>query len=130
VKQLAQHVFQGTLAAIDIPATIQKTLARRGAFIQAGGSALDLREYSSLVAIAYGKASFAMAEGLSRVLAPDYRPEGILVVPAAPPRELPGWKIFLGGHPVPNAASFAAGEAILRRLAQCDEWQAPPAPTR
>ena len=121
MKQLAQRVFHRTLAAIDIPATLEKTLARSGSFIHAGGSALDLRKYSSIVAIAYGKAAFAMAEGLSRVLAPDYRPEGTLVVPAAPPRDLSGWKTFLGGHPVPNAASFAAGEAILHRLGQCDE---------
>jgi len=43
------------------------------------------------------------------------------VVPAAPSSLLPGWKTFLGGHPLPTAESFAAGKAILERLARCDE---------
>ena len=80
MKQLAQRVFRKTLAAIDIPATLEKTLARSDSRIRAGDATLDLREFGAILAIAYGKASFAMAEGLSRVLAPDYPPEGILVV--------------------------------------------------
>jgi glycerate 2-kinase len=121
VKQIAQRVFRETLAAIDIPATLEKKLARSGSLIRAGEAAVDLREFETILAIAYGKASFAMAEGLVRVLAPDFQPEGILVVPAAPQRELGGWKTFIGGHPVPNAGSFRAGRAILDRLARCDE---------
>ncbi|MBZ5502458.1 MAG: DUF4147 domain-containing protein [Acidobacteriia bacterium] len=121
MKQLAQRVFRRTLAAIDIPATLEKTLGRSGSRIRAGDATIDLREFSSILAIAYGKASWAMAEGLARALAPDYSPEGILVVPGDAPRELPGWKIFAGGHPVPNAESFAAGREILQRLAQCDD---------
>ena len=42
-------------------------------------------------------------------------------MPQAPARELPGWRTFVGGHPVPNAASFEAGRAILDRLSRCDE---------
>jgi glycerate 2-kinase len=121
VKESAQRIFRNTLAAIDIPATIETKLARSGSRIHANGATVDLRGFDEIVAIAFGKASFAMAEGLARVLAPGFSPEGILVVPSAPPRELPGWKTFVGGHPLPNAGSFAAGRAILDRLARCDE---------
>lgn len=121
MKQTAQNIFRETLAAIDIPATLERKLARSGSSIAAGDARIDLRDFNSILAIAFGKASLAMAQGLSSVLAPDYRPEGILVVPAALPAELPGWKIFRGGHPLPNAESFAAGRAILDRLARCDE---------
>lgn len=121
MKQTAQHIFRETLAAIDIPATLERKLARSGSSIAAGDGRIDLRDFNSILAIAFGKASFAMARGLSSVLVPDYRAEGILVVPAALPAELPGWKIFKGGHPLPNAESFAAGRTILDRLAGCDE---------
>jgi glycerate 2-kinase len=121
VKQTAQRIFRETLAAIDIPATLERKLARNGSSIRAGDISIDLRDFRSIVAIAYGKASLAMAQGLVRILAPQYSSEGILVVPTAPPAELPGWTSFIGGHPVPNESSFAAGRAILNRLARCDE---------
>jgi glycerate 2-kinase len=121
VKQAAQRVFRETLTAIDIPATLERKLARTDSRIYAGGAAFDLLDFREIVAISYGKASVAMANGLSEILAPEFQPEGILVTSGAPVRELPGWKIFAGGHPVPNAESFAAGRAILDRLARCDE---------
>jgi glycerate 2-kinase len=121
VKKTAERIFRQTLAAIDIPGAIEKKLGRSGSRIRAGERTIDLHEFRSLVAIAYGKASLAMAEGLMRVLSPDFSPEGILVVLETPVRKPSGWQIFAGGHPIPNAASFAAGRAILDRLARCDE---------
>jgi glycerate 2-kinase len=121
VKQTAQRIFRETIAAIDIPATLARKLDLRESTICVGAAEIDLREFSELVAIAFGKAAFAMADGLTAVLAPDYSVEGILVVPAAPPRELPGWTTFIGGHPVPTAESFAAGRTILDRLTRCKE---------
>jgi glycerate 2-kinase len=121
MKATAQKIFHHTLAAIDIPAALERSLARTGPCIRTGEAILDLRDFSRIVAIAYGKASFAMAKGLNDILTPEFRPEGILVTPAAPRHELPGWKTFVGGHPLPNEASFAAGSAILDRLAGYDE---------
>ena len=121
MKKIAERIFRETLAALDIRGAIEKELARTGSVIRAGKRTVDLTEFDSIVAIAFGKAAFAMADGLTRVLSPDFPPEGILVVPAEPPRQLPGWKTFVGGHPLPNAESFAAGSAILDLLSQCDD---------
>jgi hydroxypyruvate reductase len=121
VKQTAERIYRETLAAIDIPAAVERKLARIGSTIVAGDSRIDLLDFDSVVAIAFGKASYAVARGLVNVLSPDFHPDGILVVPAALPAELPGWRIFRGGHPLPNSESFAAGRAILERLAACDE---------
>jgi glycerate 2-kinase len=121
VKYVAQRIFRETLATIDVPASIEKTLGRDGPRIHVQDATFDLRSFEKILAISYGKASFAMAEVLTGILAPEYQPEGILVVPAAPPRALAGWGTFVGGHPFPNAASFEAGRTILDRLARCDE---------
>jgi glycerate 2-kinase len=121
VKQIAQRVFRETLAAIDIPATLARKLDRDGSRIRSARRSVDLRDFREIVAIAYGKASFAMAEGFTDILSPDFSFRGILSIPSAPPRELPGWTMFVGGHPLPNAESFAAGRAILDLLAGCDE---------
>ena len=122
MKKTAEHVFQHTLTAIDIPAALGRKLDRRGSLISAGGSSdIDLRSFREIVAIAFGKAALAMARGLHEILTPEFPPDGILVVPASLSSPLAGWKTFVGGHPLPTAESFAAGRAILDRLARCDE---------
>jgi hydroxypyruvate reductase len=121
LKQMARRIFAETLAAIDIPATMQRKLAREGSRIRCGDAEIDLAAFERIVAIAIGKAGFGMASGLCDVLAPEYHASGILAIPVAPPRELPGFRTFLAGHPVPNAASFAAGRAALDLLAGSDE---------
>lgn len=120
MKQIARRILRDTLAAIDIPAALARRLARSGSQIHAAGGSYDLGDFREIVAIASGKASLALAEGLTAILTPDYALDGILAVPAAP-RELPGWKTFLGGHPAPTAASFDAGRAILERLSRCGD---------
>jgi glycerate 2-kinase len=121
MKDIARRIFRETLAALDIHAALDRKLARSGSVIHADSISVDLRDYREIVAIVYGKASFAMAEAFIDILSPDYSFDGILVTSAPPRRSLPGWQMFVGGHPVPNADSFAAGQAILQRLRQCDE---------
>ena len=121
MKQFAQTVFLKTLAGIDIEAALERKLDRDGPRIRAGDATLDLRQFRTILVIAFGKASHAMARGLVGILGPEFPIEGILVAPIAPPSPLPGWQVFTGGHPVPNSGSFAAGGAILDRLARCDE---------
>jgi glycerate 2-kinase len=120
-KETAHRIFRETLASVDIPTTLARRLVRTGTHLQAGEAAIDLSRYREIVGIAFGKASFGMAEAVGRVLASEYLLDGILVVPASPPRDLPGWETFVGGHPAPNAQSFAAGRAILDRLSRCHE---------
>ena len=121
MKQAAERFFRETLAAIDIPAAMEKSLARNGSLIRSGDSIVDLRGYSEIVSIALGKAAVPMAQGLAGILAPDYPPDGILVAPAASSEALPGWRTFVGGHPLPDEKSFAAARAILERLSRCGE---------
>jgi glycerate-2-kinase len=102
VKQLAQRIFRETLAAIDIPATLARTLDRSGSRIRVSNAVFDLRDFREIVVVAFGKASFAMADGLAQILAPDFSPQGILVTPAESPRKLPGFTHFIGGHPIPT----------------------------
>ena len=64
MKQTAERIFRETLAAIDISATVERKLAPSGSTIYAGDAAIDLREFDTILAIAFGKASFAMAQGI------------------------------------------------------------------
>jgi glycerate 2-kinase len=121
MKPFAQSAFHKTLAAIDVRAALERKLDRDGSKIQAGGAVIDLRDFETILAMAYGKGSPAMAQGLVRILAPEFPVEGILVAPGGRSSPSLRWRVFTGGHPIPNAGSFAAGRAILDRLARCDE---------
>jgi glycerate 2-kinase len=140
MKALAERIFRETLAAIDIRATLPSRLPRSGCSIDvsacgaasahgrahapalsAASAPLDLRDFRNVYAIAFGKAAAAMAQGLTDVLAPDFAPAGICVVPAPPSSPLPGWEIIVAGHPMPDEESFRAGRQILDLLHRCDE---------
>jgi hydroxypyruvate reductase len=121
LKSAARHIFVQTLSAIDIGETLRRKLDRSGSCIQCGEVKIDLARCSRIRVVAFGKASYAMAEGLASVCAPDFPLAGILVGPTPPPRPLSGFKDFVAGHPVPNEQSFAAARAILRMLGECGE---------
>src|SRR6266404_5104075 len=121
LKQLARKIFHETLAAIDIPAAMQRKLLRKGAVLVCGETKIDLRDFEKLRVVAIGKAAHAMVEGLELVLSPFLRIEGVVSAPTPARRPVPGMKYFVAGHPTPNAESWKAAEAILALLKRCDE---------
>jgi glycerate 2-kinase len=121
VKQIARDIFRDTLGAIDIHAAVERKLNRRGPMIELLREDLDLRGFREIVAIAFGKAAYAMADALTKVLAPDFQVQGIVVGPEGQRRTISGWVEFAGSHPLPTEESFKAGRAILQRLSRCDE---------
>src|SRR6266700_4614270 len=121
LKQIALQIFHETLAAIDIPATMQRKLRRKGALLVCGETRIDLGDFEKLRVVAIGKAAHAMVDGLALVLAPFVRLKGVVSAPTAARRPLVGMKYFVAGHPVPNAESWKAAEAILALLRKCNE---------
>ena len=77
LKQTAREIFSKTLAAIDLNEALARKLQRRGYTLDADAVSLDLRRFREIVAIAFGKAAFGMAEALSGILVPEYSTEGI-----------------------------------------------------
>src|SRR6266704_2345265 len=121
LKQLARQIFHETLAAIDISSAMQRKVLRKGTVLACGETRIDLRNFEKLRVVAIGKAAHAMVEGLALVLTPFVRIEGVVSAPTATRRPLAGMKYFVAGHPVPNAESWKAAEAILALLKKCDE---------
>jgi hydroxypyruvate reductase len=131
LKSAARKIFLETLAAIDIRERMFCKLAPHGTRLQCGDAVIDLAAFSKILAIAFGKASVAMAEALLALLPPGRSATGVIVapavsvsqsgIPAQTPRAPNGFKFFLAGHPIPSEQSFAAARAILDLLATCDE---------
>jgi hydroxypyruvate reductase len=121
LKQIALKICRETLAAIDIPSTMRRKLARSGSKIQIDGAALDLSQFKRIFAIAIGKASMAMSRGLSEMLSPDFYVSGIVVAPSIVGVTPEGFRTIIAGHPVPDENSFEAAHAILKLLSGADE---------
>jgi glycerate 2-kinase len=128
LKHIALDIFRHALTAVDIPCAMRQRLVRNGPLITAGATTLDLAAYRSVYSVAIGKASVAMARGLTELLPPDTPVTGILVAPhesiaphgAAVRQEavdLAGFRSIGAGHPLPDAGSMAASRAILDLLA-------------
>src|SRR2546430_11733722 len=116
LKEQAPQSLHETLAAIDMPATMQRKLQRKGTVLLCGGTKIDLRNFEKLRVVAIGKAAHAMVEGLRLVLAPFLRIEGIVSAPTAAQKPLPGMKYFVAGDPLPKAGGGEAAQAILAVL--------------
>jgi glycerate 2-kinase len=120
LKQLARRIFHETLAAIDIPAAMQRKLTLDGSQLRCERVRVDLRAFDRVLAIAIGKASHAMVDGLLALLPEGFALEGIVSAPTPPDRPVRRIRYFVGGHPIPNQDSWRSAEEILASLKKCD----------
>jgi len=120
LKQLTRRIFHATLAAIDIPLTMQRKLVREGSLLRCGPAVIDLSHFKKIRVVAIGKAAHAMLDGLRATLPRDFPLAGITSAPVSPSKPHPGIQYFIGGHPIPNEDSWNAAKAILEMLAACD----------
>ena len=121
LKQIARQVFHETLAAIDIPLAMRRKLRPEGSRLHCDESVLELRNFKRFRVVAIGKATHAMLAGLRSLLPDAIEFRGVASAPTPPNPALAGIEYFLGGHPIPNAASWHSAEAILKLLADCDD---------
>jgi glycerate 2-kinase len=120
LKQLTRRIFHETLAAIDIPLTLQRKLLREGSLLHCAETAIDLSHFKTIRVVAIGKAAHAMLDGLRTSLPRNFSFAGIASAPVNPAHALPGIQYFISGHPIPNEDSWNAATAILEMLAACD----------
>src|ERR1700716_3452992 len=121
LKHLARQIFLETLAAINIPAVMQRKVRVEGSLLHCGDVTIDLRAFSKIRVVAIGKAAHAMLDGLRSTLPPELEFEGVASAPTPTRQPLTGIQYFVGGHPIPNADSWKAAEAILRMLGTADK---------
>ena len=121
LKQLARRIFHQTIAAIDIPLSMQRKLSCQGSLLHCGDATIDLSSFENICVVAIGKAAHSMVGGLKACLLRDLPFTGIVSAPTAPASPLSALKYFIGGHPIPDGESWKAAEAILEMLAQCGD---------
>ena len=75
----------------------------------------DLQAYSRVLLISIGKAGHTMVEALTHQVG-ESSLEGIVASSVEPAAQVRGFRYFRGGHPMPNAESIQAANAILKML--------------
>ncbi|MBK8315017.1 MAG: DUF4147 domain-containing protein [Acidobacteria bacterium] len=120
LRAITTDIFHRTLAAIEVESVVRRALHLDGEMLKAGDSEVTLDHFSRLFVIAIGKASLPMARAAQAVLG-DRITGGIVATNAVIGRVPERFKVFIGGHPLPNQASIDAAESALQLLSSAND---------
>ncbi|MET0623113.1 MAG: DUF4147 domain-containing protein [Pyrinomonadaceae bacterium] len=121
LRDAAREVFDEALAASDARRAVLGAVEFDGKRLRVGGEwfgsgARGLKVFS----VALGKAAASMASALDERLG-DVLACGVLSAPATRDALSGRWRVFEGGHPLPNEASFEAARAAFDLLKTADD---------
>ncbi|HYG98691.1 MAG TPA: DUF4147 domain-containing protein [Terriglobales bacterium] len=114
-RSLLRQVFQHALSEAAIENVFERHISYERGLLRVGEDLYDLSRYGRVIVVAIGKAAHTMAQALTKKLGYGVA-EGIVVAPVDVAPQLPGFRYFRGGHPLPTAESVRAGNAVLRAL--------------
>ncbi len=118
MRATAREIFLHALAESSIEKAFARHVHCDRGVLRVCDDLYDLRSYSRVFAVSFGKAGHRMAETLAQQAGTTIG--GLIADPNVPPHQLPGYRYFAGGHPEPNEESVRGAEAILKALAGLD----------
>ncbi len=123
LNHAARQIFSAALAGVDSGAAVKRAIQLDGDHLRIVDTEFDLRVHPLLIySVAVGKAAHSMAAALDAVL--QHRLEGgVVSAPRTRATLSDRWRVFAGGHPLPNGASLEAARAsfdLLRGRADHD----------
>ncbi len=127
LRHAARDIFESALRAVDAREAVLRSLRLDGCLLRVVDETLDLSEITGVYVVAMGKAAAAMTAGLNKVLGPKIE-RGILTCPGSrlPSESEEGlernrWRVFRGGHPLPNIGSISAAHASMGLLKKANQ---------
>lgn len=113
MRDLARQIFMDTLDEIGIPRVFANKVEYSRGVLRVEQDLYDLDSFQHVLVIAVGKAAHTMLSSLIAQTGP--RLEGIVCsVPAE--SQQPGFRYFVGGHPLPTEESIRAARTILKAV--------------
>lgn len=122
LREIARNIFDRSIADCNVEQAVARHVSVRGETLRVGEETIDLGHVQRVRIVAVGKAARTMLVSLLRHLSlPGHcNLAGVLIAPEesqSVATKLPGEiQFFAGGHPSPNAASFAGAGAALTIL--------------
>src|SRR5712692_8438264 len=119
MKEIARHILDHALRESSISQAFARRLHCERGVLRICDDLYDLNAYSRVFVIAIGKAAHTMLIALHEIAGTRF--EGIVASSVEPQFQIRGFRYFHGGHPVPNAESIRAADAMLKSLTILNE---------
>jgi len=119
-RQHAFEIFREAVEAANPKKCVLNYLSLDGDTLVVDSRKYNLNEFDSIYAIAFGKASAAMAEGVEKVLG-DRLTGGMVVSNSQPRKQFKKLGFHLCGHPVPDERSVSAANDVMSILGTAGE---------
>ena len=121
LRGAAREIFDAALAAADARRAVLDAVEFDGASLRVGDERFDLRRDAPKVySVALGKAAASMASALDERLG-DALAGGVLSATPSDFKLPERWRVYEGGHPLPNAESMEAARAAFDLLRAADD---------
>ena len=115
MRDTARQIFLRALCEASIAKGFARHVHCQRGVLRVCDDLYDLQAYSRVLVISIGKAGHTMVETLTHQVG-ESSLEGIVASSIEPSAQVRGFRYFRGGHPMPNAESIHAANAILKML--------------
>jgi len=119
MKEIARHIFDHALRESSIQQAFTRHVSCERCLLRICEDLHDLNSYDRVFVVAIGKAAHSMLTALHEQTGERF--EGIVASPIEPKFHIRGFRYFQGGHPLPNAESVRAADAMLKSLSTMNE---------
>ncbi len=119
MKEIARHIFDHALRKAGVSQAFARHVSCEREVLRICEDLYDLNSYDRVFVVAIGKAAHSMVTALHEQTGERF--EGIVASAVEPAFHIRGFRYFQGGHPVPNADSIRAAEAMLKSLNTMNE---------
>jgi glycerate 2-kinase len=114
MRQLARRIFDHALRESGIDQAFGRHISCERGVLRICEDLYDLNSYSGIFVISIGKAAHTMLAALHQQAGERFA--GIVASSVEPQFQMRGFRYFHSGHPVPNAESIRAADAMLKSL--------------
>src|SRR5918912_2376803 len=131
LRLAAREIFSEALKSVDAGRAVRRAVELDGSRLRLVDTTFDLAaQHSEIFVIAIGKAALSMVVALNEILG-ERLSAGVITGPSISQYKMSRsdgaaaefserWRVFAGGHPLPNDASLAAARAAFDLLQQAD----------
>jgi glycerate 2-kinase len=112
MKRIACQIFDQAMRESGISQAFVRHVTCERGVMRICDDLYDLNSFSRIFVISIGKAAHSMLAALNQQCGERF--EGIVASSVEPQFQLRGFRYFHGGHPLPNAESIRAADAMLK----------------